>query len=115
MTDAVIVSAVRTPVGRAPKGALRHTRPDDLAALEEHLERVPDGVGRVVVIFDGIFSMRGDHAPVDRIAALVARHPVPRIFCHGFFQMHQRLVVFALRLGNHPQIIMNRGRPRTHL
>jgi len=33
MDDAVIVSAVRTPVGKAPKGALRFTRPDDLAAL----------------------------------------------------------------------------------
>ena len=27
-----------------------------------------------IVIFDGIFSMRGDNAPVDAIAALVARH-----------------------------------------
>jgi acetyl-CoA acyltransferase len=33
MPEAVIVSAVRTPVGRAPKGALSTTRPDDLAAL----------------------------------------------------------------------------------
>ena len=33
MQEAVIVSAVRTPVGRAPKGALSTTRPDDLAAL----------------------------------------------------------------------------------
>ena len=33
MSEAVIVSAVRTPVGRAPKGALSTTRPDDLAAL----------------------------------------------------------------------------------
>ena len=33
MKDAVIVSAARTPVGRAPHGALRGTRPDDLAAL----------------------------------------------------------------------------------
>jgi acetyl-CoA acyltransferase len=43
MTDAVIVSAVRTAVGRAPKGTLRHTRPDDLAAivLREALARVP--------------------------------------------------------------------------
>ena len=32
MPEAVIVSAVRTPVGRAPKGALSTTRPDDLAA-----------------------------------------------------------------------------------
>lgn len=33
MSEAVLVSAVRTPVGRAPKGALSTTRPDDLAAL----------------------------------------------------------------------------------
>ncbi len=43
MPEAVIVSAVRTPVGRAPKGALATTRPDDLAAiaLSGALERVP--------------------------------------------------------------------------
>jgi acetyl-CoA acyltransferase len=33
MPEAVIVSAVRTPVGRAPKGALSTTRPDDFAAV----------------------------------------------------------------------------------
>jgi acetyl-CoA acyltransferase len=33
MTDAYIVSAVRTPVGKAPNGALRYTRPDEMAAL----------------------------------------------------------------------------------
>ena len=44
MAEAVIVSAVRTPVGRAPKGALATTRPDDLAAtaLLGALERVPN-------------------------------------------------------------------------
>jgi acetyl-CoA acyltransferase len=43
MAEAVIVSAVRTPVGRAPKGALSTTRPDDLAsiAIRGALERVP--------------------------------------------------------------------------
>lgn len=43
MPEAVLVSAVRTPVGRAPKGALSTTRPDDLAALalSGALERVP--------------------------------------------------------------------------
>ena len=43
MTDAVVVSAVRTPVGKAPKGALRTTRPDELAAvtIAEALRRVP--------------------------------------------------------------------------
>jgi acetyl-CoA acyltransferase len=33
MTDAVIVSAARTPVGKAPNGSLRATRPDELAAV----------------------------------------------------------------------------------
>ena len=33
MRDVVILSAVRTPIGRAQKGNLRHTRPDDLGAL----------------------------------------------------------------------------------
>src|SRR6266700_3946460 len=44
MPEAVIVSAVRTPVGRAPKGALATTRPDDLAAiaLNGALDRVPN-------------------------------------------------------------------------
>jgi acetyl-CoA acyltransferase len=43
MTDAVIVSAVRTAVGKAPSGTLRASRPDDLAAavLAEALARAP--------------------------------------------------------------------------
>src|SRR5580692_4189563 len=43
MPEAVLVSAVRTPVGRAPRGALATTRPDDLAAiaLTGALERIP--------------------------------------------------------------------------
>src|SRR6202163_3713846 len=43
MHDAVIVSAVRTPAGKAPQGVLRGTRPDDLAAtaIAEALRRAP--------------------------------------------------------------------------
>ena len=43
MPEAVIVSSVRTPVGRGYKGSLRTTRPDDLAAvvIKEALARVP--------------------------------------------------------------------------
>ena len=33
MREAVIVSAVRTAVGKAPRGSLRTVRPDDMAAL----------------------------------------------------------------------------------
>jgi len=44
MREAVIVSAVRTAVGKAPKGTLRATRPDDLGAIaiQGALERVPN-------------------------------------------------------------------------
>jgi acetyl-CoA acyltransferase len=43
MPDAVIVSAVRTAVGKAPGGTLRGTRPDELAAtvIAEALRRAP--------------------------------------------------------------------------
>jgi acetyl-CoA acyltransferase len=43
MREVVIVSSVRTPVGRAIKGTLRATRPDDLAAIaiKSALDRVP--------------------------------------------------------------------------
>jgi len=43
MREAVIVSSVRTPVGKAFKGSLRATRPDDLAAvaIQEAIRRVP--------------------------------------------------------------------------
>ena len=41
MKEAVIVSAVRTAVGKAPKGTLKNTRPDDLAgaAIKEAVSR----------------------------------------------------------------------------
>ena len=43
MKEAVIVSAIRTAVGKAPKGTLRDTRPDDMgaAAIKEAIARVP--------------------------------------------------------------------------
>jgi acetyl-CoA acyltransferase len=44
MKEAVIVSAVRTAIGKAPKGTLKNTRPDDLgaAAIKEAVNRVPN-------------------------------------------------------------------------
>ena len=44
MPEAVVVSAVRTPIGRAGKGSLKDVRPDDLAALTIRgaLARVPN-------------------------------------------------------------------------
>jgi glycine C-acetyltransferase len=48
-----------------------HNDPEDLA---RKLEAVPNGIGRVIVIFDGIFSMRGDAAPVKEVLAVTNTH-----------------------------------------
>jgi glycine C-acetyltransferase len=40
---------------------------NDMEGLKKCLDGVPQGMERVVIIFDGVFSMRGDCAPVDRI------------------------------------------------
>ncbi|HEX4328522.1 MAG TPA: acetyl-CoA C-acyltransferase, partial [Burkholderiales bacterium] len=42
--EAYIVSAVRSPIGKAPRGMFRHTRPDDLLvhALRSAMARVPN-------------------------------------------------------------------------
>jgi glycine C-acetyltransferase len=67
-----IIRAMR--ISNVPRDRRSIFSHNDVASLARRLEEVPDGVGRVVVIFDGIFSMRGDCAPLDEIADLVARH-----------------------------------------
>src|SRR5216684_3024436 len=80
MPEAVIVSAVRTPVGRAYKGSLRATRPDDLAALaiKEALARVPGlDAKEVDDVILGCAMPEGEQGMnVARIASLRAGLPV---------------------------------------
>jgi acetyl-CoA acyltransferase len=80
MPEAVIVSAVRTPVGRAYKGSLRTTRPDDLAALsiKEALARVPAVDTKEIddVILGCAMPEAEQGMNVARIAALRAGLPV---------------------------------------
>ena len=80
MPEAVIVSAVRSPVGRAYKGSLRSTRPDDLAALaiKEALVRVPGLDAREIDdVILGCAMPEGEQGMnVARIAALRAGLPV---------------------------------------
>ena len=42
----------------------------DMGELERALEAAAKTCARAIVVTDGIFSMRGDHAPLDRIMAL---------------------------------------------
>src|SRR5437667_3303738 len=80
MPEAVIVSAIRTPVGRAYKGSLRATRPDDLAALaiKEALARVPGlDAKEIDDVILGCAMPEGEQGmTVARIAALRAGLPV---------------------------------------
>ena len=80
MPEAVIVSAVRTPVGRAYKGSLRATRPDDLAALaiKEALARVPGlDAKEIDDVILGCAMPEGEQGMnVARIASLRAGLPV---------------------------------------
>lgn len=62
-----IIRAMRIAnVPRERRAIFPHNDADE---LRRRLEAVPETIERVVVIFDGIFSMRGDHAPLDRIRA----------------------------------------------
>src|ERR1700684_2450387 len=80
MREAVIVSSVRTPVGKAPKGTLRATRPDDLAALviKEAVARVPGFNAKEVedVILGCAMPEAEQGMNVARIASLRAGLPV---------------------------------------
>jgi acetyl-CoA acyltransferase len=80
MTDAVIVSAVRTAVGKAPKGTLRATRPDEMAAtvIREALARAEDiDPAEVEDVILGCAMPEGEQGlNVARIASLRAGVPV---------------------------------------
>jgi acetyl-CoA acyltransferase len=80
MNEAVIVSAVRTPIGKAPNGALRSSRPDDLGAvvITEALRRAPgvDPADVEDVILGCAMPEAEQGLNVARIASLRAGIPV---------------------------------------
>src|SRR5579871_3485092 len=80
MRDAVLVSSVRTAVGKAPKGTLRATRPDDLgaAAIKGALDRVPNLDAREIedVIMGCAMPEAEQGMNVARICSLRAGVPI---------------------------------------
>jgi acetyl-CoA acyltransferase len=80
MKEAVIVSAVRTAVGKAPKGTLKNTRPDDLGAtaIREAVARVEglDGSQVEDVIMGCAFPEAEQGMNVARTAGIAAGLPV---------------------------------------
>src|SRR5437868_9882514 len=80
MKEVVIASSVRTPVGRAYKGTLRATRPDELGAIaiKGALERVPQlDAKEIEDVILGCAMPEGEQGMnVARIASLRAGLPV---------------------------------------
>ena len=80
MRQAMIVSAVRTAIGKAPRGTLKDTRPDELAAavIREAVRRVPGLVGEMVedVVLGCAIPEAEQGLNVARVAALRAGLPV---------------------------------------
>ena len=101
MQEAVIVAAVRTPVGKAKKGALKDMRPDDLAAavISESLRRVPCLEGHEVddVIFGCALPEAEQGMNVARIASLLAGLPpeVSAITINRFCSSGLQAIAFA--------------------
>jgi glycine C-acetyltransferase len=69
-----IIRAMRIAgVPSSNKAIYKH---NDMGDLRRCLEQIGEEITRVVVVFDGIFSMRGDYAPIDEIEAIVTEyHP----------------------------------------
>ncbi|SDU10730.1 aminotransferase class I/II-fold pyridoxal phosphate-dependent enzyme [Desulfobacula phenolica] len=63
-----IIRAMRiSSIPKENKGIFKH---NDMADLKRCLDEVSPCMERVVVIFDGIFSMRGDYAPINEITKI---------------------------------------------
>src|SRR5438067_2647832 len=108
MPDAVIVSATRTPIGRARKGSLVEARPDDLVALaiDESLKQVPElDRSEIVDVMVGCgFPQEKQGMNLARRVALLADLPetVPGTtvnrFCASSLQTI-RMAFHAIRVG----------------
>jgi len=60
-----IIRAMR--IANVPSSNKKIYAHNEMDSLKKCLEAVPEDIVRVVIIFDGIFSMRGDYAPIDEI------------------------------------------------
>jgi acetyl-CoA C-acetyltransferase len=114
MPDAVIVDAVRTPIGRAAKGSLASVRADDLAAipLKALVERNPevDFAQTTDILMGCGFPMGEQGYNVGRNAQLLAGidHHVPAVtvsrFCSSSLQT-LRMAFHAIEAGEGDQYV----------
>ena len=101
MNEAVIVAAVRTAVGKAPRGKLRTTRPDDMAAavISDLLKRLPGLPPETIddVILGCATPEAESGANVARIASLRAGlpHEVPAVTVNRFCSSGSQTIAMA--------------------
>jgi len=67
-----IIRAMR--IANVPSNQRTIFKHNDMEGLKKAVENVPEGIDRVCVIFDGIFSMRGDHALIVEINKILEPH-----------------------------------------
>src|SRR5580693_1886956 len=101
MNEAVIVDCLRTAVGKAPRGTLKNTRPDDLAAavFDKLLEKHPQVErGEIDDVILGCASPEAESGMnVARIAALRAGLPdiVPGVTINRFCSSGLQAIAMA--------------------
>lgn len=101
MREAVIVTNVRTPVGKGNRGALKNARPDDLAALviKEAVDRTPGLEPEAVddILIGCAFPEAEQGMNMARIASLRAGmpHTVPAATINRFCSSGLQTVAFA--------------------
>jgi len=101
MNEAVIVAAVRTAVGKAPRGTLRTTRPDDMAAavINDLLKGLPGLLPETIddVILGCATPEAESGANVARIASLRAGlpHEVPAVTVNRFCSSGSQTIAMA--------------------
>jgi len=101
MKEAVIVAGVRTAVGKAPRGTLRTTRPDDMAAavIKDLLRQVPELSPETIDdVILGCATPEGESGTnVARIAALRAGlpHSVPAVTVNRFCSSGSQTIAMA--------------------
>src|SRR6266849_4827887 len=67
-----IIDGVR--LSQAERKVYKHADPEDLAKVLDESEKASPAFRRILVITDGVFSMDGDIAPLDKVAAVGAEH-----------------------------------------
>ena len=73
ISDALNHNCIINAIALARPGEKHIYRHLDIDDLERRLEQAAKASVRAIIVTDGIFSMRGDHAPLDRIMALACR------------------------------------------